>query len=124
MPCEAAAIFKLPNMGSNPVEAIPAQIAGDHRQTRNPQSLIKENHNLLRLKMVEKEIAGDNIEAGRSERQRKSVAGDPAELLARAVHVSQSTVEDRGAKLHFGSQILSNGQNHIAGSASHVQDRQ
>ena len=71
--------------------------------------------------MVEKEIAGDDIEAAGSKRQGDSVAGDSGELLARAVHVREGAVQDCGLKPYFLCEFLTNIQHHVAGPSGHVQ---
>lgn len=69
MPSQTAAVLELTEMGSNPMNAIPPDIAGDYCETCDSQRLVEEDCNLFGLEMMEEEIAGDDVEAARSKRQ-------------------------------------------------------
>src|SRR5690348_14074951 len=113
MTCEAAAILEFPEMGGNPVKPISPYVAGNDCEPCDAQPVVEKDGDLLRLQMMKKEIAGDDIEAARSKRQRECVAGDSGELLARAVHVSEGAVEDCGSKLHIVRELLRNVQDYV-----------
>src|SRR5438270_500330 len=73
---------------------IAAQIAGNHRQSRNPQRLVEKRNHRFGFKMMTKQIAANHIEAAVREGQSKRVTGDSIQIQIVSIHVRNGPIQN------------------------------
>src|SRR5947209_6848733 len=84
---ETASIGEAACISGKQMKNIAAQIAGNHRQSRNPQRLVEKRNHRFGFKMMTKQIAANHIEAAVREGQSKRVTGDSIQIQIGSIHV-------------------------------------